>query len=145
MVDAIENGKSPKILSAKDNSRDPATDAGIIILNYITENISWSTTHANGSGDRGNGEDLVKTIDVALAVDWVKRSWTTKVKESTVRNCFIHVGFDAGAAAAEAQIQEEVEETVVFLADQLNLDEPIFEKKISLHLIIMMPIGKSKF
>jgi hypothetical protein len=42
----------------------------------------------------GNAEQLVKWIDIGMAViTWIKTSWITQVKATTISNCFSQVGF----------------------------------------------------
>jgi hypothetical protein len=40
----------------------------------------------------GNAEQLVKWIDIGMAVTWIKISWSTQVKAATISNCFSQVG-----------------------------------------------------
>jgi hypothetical protein len=68
-----------------------------------------------------------------MAVHWVKNSWMSKVKKSTIQNCFRHVGFNI--AEAEEQIQmplvslEEMEQawSILRAGIQQRPDSKLFE------------------
>lgn len=75
-----------------------------------------------------NAEEAVKKVQLDLAVEWIKKSWFTCVKPSTIQNSFAHVGFNVD----EVNVVEEGDDEgdTDFLALQLSIEEPIYEENI---------------
>ena len=61
-----------------------------------------------------------------MAVRWVKNSWVSKVKKSTIQNCFRRVGFDM--VEADEMNEDDIQGIVEFLALQYEIEEPHFEE-----------------
>jgi len=73
--------------------------------------------------------ELVRHVNVSQAISWLKHSWEN-IKETTIINCFRHVGFDVPTSDS-VQEDEINEEDWCQLASDLDIDEAVFEEDVT--------------
>jgi hypothetical protein len=100
-------------------------DAGII-KNFKLHYRKLRMSHLLGQLN-GDAEQRVKLIDLGMAVTWIKTSWNTKEKATTVSNCFPHVGL---GIQVDLDPVDDVVEELAFLADRFDIADPVLKEDL---------------